>query len=297
MATVNGVDSTTTHQPLPDEGIKHADIPPSRGPIRRDSLSAAEADSYVNRAIEDVRGAYRSNKPLTPPAISATEKLLEVTNAKERRYVTPEIVARIFHGLRTDQQDRTPSTMARILADLSLTGDGSRPLLDRDDPRTLGPGNHPTYDKVIRNLSVAMDNMGRAQNAHSGKYLSPQIEAEIRYFGRELAERIGFLRNPSNPVGNSNNRYESRFDGGFAQAAADGSAVLALETAKQLAQPDTPFAKQPPGNWDPRLQASAIMDAVREGTQRYNTTTQEFFTVVHQNLAPCSPRSMVKAST
>lgn len=327
MTQVNGIGSGSNHSYLTEESARRAPRPPESasessasssvaqhavaqravsprptpGPVRRDSLTADEANDYVNRAAENVRNAYQAQQaeaknykgPLnpkqynalaTPPAVAATEKLLEATDTRDRPYVTPELTARIFERLRTDQQDKTPSTMDRIIADLALKGDGYRALLDKDNSRSFGPAERPTYDKVIRNLSVAMDSMGRAQKG--GKYLSPLIEQEVRHIGRQLAEHIGFLRNPPDPFGGVQGHYTSRFDAGFKQAAAEGSGILALETARQLVQPEAPFGKRPYGNWDPRAQAGAILDAVREGTGQYDEATQRFFGVVHQNLAP-----------
>jgi hypothetical protein len=276
MASVNGVTGTASypnlHEEAPPRAAQAAASPPAstsraRGPVRRETLSPQEASDYADNAAGQVREAYRAKPPkpqalATPPVIAATQKLKEVTDSRERPYVTPEIAARIFEKLRTDQQSGAPSTMDRVLQDLSLDG---------ADNRTLAT--HPAYPEIIRNLSASVDNLRGTQ--------------ELHHISRYLAEHIGFLRKPHEPIGGgAPNRYASRFDAGFKLAAADGNATLALETAKQLANPEAKFDKQPHSNWDPRVQAGAVINAVREGTEQYNRDTHKFFGVMHQNLAP-----------
>ena len=278
--------------------------PTIRAFVFSDARGAAIVDRYVDWAAGQVTDAYSQAAKTyeglhqkdyflklargTPPALAATEKLLALTDPHTRPYVKPEIAASIFKSLRTSA-DHHPSTMERIIGDLTRKGEWHSVLLGKDNPMGARHAPHPTYHQVVRNISVAMDHMGRAQDAGSGKYDSPLIEQEVSYLGRQFAEHIGQLvPKPSVPGQPGPSPLASWFDPGFKQAATEGSVILALETAKQLSVPGAKFAKPLYPDWNPRTQANVTLQFVQQGIQSLELNTKELFTRTNRNMAPLS---------
>lgn len=279
--------------------------PTVRAIVMSDSRGKGIVDGYVDWAADQVTGAYDAAAKTydgyersgdyerilfqnTPPALAATQKLLELTDVNHFGYVKPDIVARIFGKLREPGDNGKPSTMDRIIDDVALTGEWHKVLLGKDNPSGGGHGaTYPTYNTVIKNLSFAMDNMGRAQDVVTGKY-PPAIETEVSWLGRRFAEIVPILPSPGR-LNTSPPPFMSRIDEGFKLAASEGSAILGLETARQLTRPGAPeFKDKPFDGWDRNAQANVTLTAVREGIDEFNTNSKDLFAAVNKNMAPVS---------
>lgn len=278
--------------------------PTVRAIVTSDSRGKGIVDGYVKWAADQVTGAYDAavktydgykhsadyEKILftnTPPALAATQKLLEMTDVNHYGYIKPDIVAQIFYQLRQPAQDGKPSTMDRIVDDVGLNGEWHRVLLDKDNPHGGYGSTYPTYNTVIKNLSLAMDNMGRAQDLNTGKY-PPAIEAEVTWLGRRFAEMVPMVRSPDG-LTTSPPPFKSRIDAGFQLAASEGSVILGLETARQLTRPDAPeFKDQPYSQWDRHAQANVTLKSVREGIDAFKTSSKDLFAAANKNMAPVS---------
>ncbi len=279
--------------------------PTTRAIVMSDPRGQGIVDDYVTWAADQVTGAYNNAAKSydgyehsadyeqrlfegTPPALAATQKLLELTDTNRYSFMKPEIVARIFGELRQPGADGKPSTMDRVLDDLGLSGKWHRVLLGKDQPRGGDSlSEFPTYNTVVKNLSLAMDNMGRAQDVGTGRY-PPTIETEVVWLGRRFAEmapqlpRLGQRAVDTPP-------FPSRLDAGFKLAASEGSVILALETARQLTRPDAPkFDFEPYPGWDRNAQANLIVKAVCEGIDTFNTQSKKLFEDANKHMAPVS---------
>ncbi|HEU4652654.1 MAG TPA: hypothetical protein VFS47_01635 [Steroidobacteraceae bacterium] len=278
--------------------------PTVRAIVFSDQRGAAIVDDYVDwaasqvgRAYDDAVASYDGYKHSpqyerllfenTPPALAATQRLLELTDPAQRAYVKPEMVAQIFHKVRTDRGDCGQSTMDRIVADLSLDSEWGDVLLRKDNPNGGIPTENVTYNQVIVNLSFAAERMTRMQSASTGKYDSPAIEQEMTYLGRRLAQEIPALREPVD-VGDSSTipPWTSRIDVAFEKAASEGAVGLALETARQMLDPTLEIKRLPYAEWSRNAQADVTLKHVRAGIDAFAKDTQALYAEVNKNMAP-----------
>jgi len=225
----------------------------------------------------------------TPPALAATQRLRELTDSIARPYVKPQMVAQIFNQLRNDQTADTKDTLARVMQDLSLDTEWGTLLLRKDSPDGPDPRiENKTYAQTIVNLSLAADNMGRAQDLQSGRYGSPEIQTEIEYLGRTFAQDSVMLRAPQHPMAQGVPPHQSRYDVAFRTAAGQGSVVLGLETARQLTLPGMQFDKVVYAGWTPTAQANVTLQSVTDGIADYQKNTEVFFDRMNEHMAPIS---------
>jgi len=220
-----------------------------------------------------------------PPALAASERLVQLTDYNERPYVTPQIAARIINKLRTQQDADGSTTLGKVVDDLALRGEHDKELLGKDNPSGSALSEYPTYNKVISNLSVAVDNAARGSDMKTMQWDSPEIQQAVQGMGGDIAEALPRVRQPAGVGPVEMAPYGSRFDVGFEQAAADGSVTLGLEVARQLrTQPaDTYY----PG-YDGELQADKTLKSVSEGIKQFQENTKTLFDQVNANMAPIS---------
>ena len=281
--------------------------PSARQLVMNDPRIKPVVDRYVDWAAQSVNASYdkatehyvsdfykdldhnpdRANVMATgtPPALAASERLVQVTDYNERPYVTPQIAARIVNKLRTEHGADGSTPLGKVVADLGANGKHSKELLEKDGP-PANTDKFPTYDKVISNLSLALDNVSRGSDIQAMQWDSTEIQQAVEGMGGDIAKIVPAVHQLADTGQTEIGAMPpSRIDSGFKLAASNGSVTLALETARQLrGQPDNAYFR----GYDGDKQADTTLAYVSQGIGQLQQNTKALFERVNVNMAPIS---------